>query len=219
MNNLNKDIFTLLAMELDYDDIMKFCTSSKKINNAVCKNNDFWRNKFHQKYFFKASSNNFRQLYKIFNNTIPLENEIFNLPLFITSELLDFFSNADFGNYPIYLNKGEDKLPIRDIISPLLNLKIMSRGIITYLFHIYFNIHKDLHLDNNFYKADETMKKYLPTYKLNEKFRFNQFLLPITSRGIEHNLTDKQKLLLKDPKIIDLVSRIKEIISFVDKYI
>jgi hypothetical protein len=41
MENLGRDVLTLIALEMAYPDILKFCSSSSKINKAVCKNEDF----------------------------------------------------------------------------------------------------------------------------------------------------------------------------------
>lgn len=45
MENLSKDILMLLAMEMDLPSLLNFCESSKKINDKVCKQNIFWKNK------------------------------------------------------------------------------------------------------------------------------------------------------------------------------
>ena len=45
MENLSKDILILLAMEMDLPSLLNFCESSKKINDKVCKQNIFWKNK------------------------------------------------------------------------------------------------------------------------------------------------------------------------------
>lgn len=45
MEYLNKDILMLLAIEMDLPSLLNFCESSKKINDKVCKQNIFWRNK------------------------------------------------------------------------------------------------------------------------------------------------------------------------------
>ena len=41
MENLNRDELILLALELDMPSLLKFCSSSKKIDDKVCKNTDF----------------------------------------------------------------------------------------------------------------------------------------------------------------------------------
>ena len=63
------------------------------------------------------------------------------------------------------------------------------------------------------------MKKYLTSYKLDEPFRFNKFILPITSRGVISDVTEEKKKMLNDPKISNLVSIIKELLSYSHKNI
>ena len=66
MESLSKDTLILLAMELDYADILKFCQTSKKINRYVCKNNDFWRNKLYLTYPLarKIESEDYEKIYR-----------------------------------------------------------------------------------------------------------------------------------------------------------
>jgi hypothetical protein len=45
MEKLPKDLIVYLAMELELPEILLFSMASKKTNERVCKNNDFWRNK------------------------------------------------------------------------------------------------------------------------------------------------------------------------------
>ena len=45
METLNKDMLVKIALELDLPRLLRFCESEKRINDKVCKNNDFWRNK------------------------------------------------------------------------------------------------------------------------------------------------------------------------------
>lgn len=42
---MNKDVLFLLALEMDDPSILNFCRSSKKFNEIVCNNNNFWRQK------------------------------------------------------------------------------------------------------------------------------------------------------------------------------
>jgi len=45
MENLNKDMLIKLGLELKLPDLLKFCSSEKRINEKVCNNKDFWLNK------------------------------------------------------------------------------------------------------------------------------------------------------------------------------
>ncbi len=42
MEKLSRDELFSLAVNLDLPDLLRFCSSSKKFNNEVCKNNDIW---------------------------------------------------------------------------------------------------------------------------------------------------------------------------------
>lgn len=45
MEDLNKDVLLLLAMQMDLPTLNNFCRTSKRINEKVCNNDIFWRNK------------------------------------------------------------------------------------------------------------------------------------------------------------------------------
>jgi hypothetical protein len=50
MENLDKNVLRMLALDLAMPDILKLCLTSKKINSEICKNNNFWRNKLYKDY-------------------------------------------------------------------------------------------------------------------------------------------------------------------------
>lgn len=45
MIRVTKDISALLALELNYPDIINLCTTHRKFNREICENESFWRNK------------------------------------------------------------------------------------------------------------------------------------------------------------------------------
>ena len=45
ITDLSNDELTVIGMLLDLPELLSFCSSSKRINNVLCKNNTFWRNK------------------------------------------------------------------------------------------------------------------------------------------------------------------------------
>lgn len=75
METLSKDVLVLLAMELDYFTILKFCSASKKINMYVYKNNDFWRNKLAKDFpnFKNRENRNDREQYAFLNRILTRE--------------------------------------------------------------------------------------------------------------------------------------------------
>ena len=42
MEKLGKDQLFLLAIELDFPQLLKFCESSKRINDLLCQKDDIW---------------------------------------------------------------------------------------------------------------------------------------------------------------------------------
>ncbi len=116
MDTLSKDALVLLAMELDYADIIKFCQTSKKVDRYVCQNNDFWRNRLYKEYPFSRNldTTNSRKLYREISNEIKNVNTFstqdvlgFNTPVYIREELVNFLSQADLGvtkNHQIPIN-------------------------------------------------------------------------------------------------------------------
>ena len=50
MESLPKDVLVYLALELDLVDIASLCRSNRKIDEKICKNHNFWRNKINRDY-------------------------------------------------------------------------------------------------------------------------------------------------------------------------
>ena len=48
--NLSKDLLFSLAIQLDLSDLLKFCSSSKQINDYVCKKDNIWLYKLNQQF-------------------------------------------------------------------------------------------------------------------------------------------------------------------------
>ncbi len=66
MEKLNKDAIVLIALELDYLEILNLCFTSKKFNKHICLNKFFWMNKI-KKDYPKISDNIFNNKHKINN--------------------------------------------------------------------------------------------------------------------------------------------------------
>jgi hypothetical protein len=187
MENLGKDVLILLAMELNYGDILKFCTSSNKINNIVCKNNHFWRNKLYKDYpSYTFSKNytleNFREIYeqmmemdKLLENTTVTRMIGYNTAVFLKPEMINFLTNVDFGNI-----KGTN-IPINFLLAPLLEKGVLSRAIVNILLATYLNKYK---LNSRGFNTTPEMNNYLSSYfdeidkdikNVNHKFNRNSF--------------------------------------------
>ena len=69
MEKLPKDMIIYLAMEMELLEIISFCNTSKKINERVCKNNIFWRNKIEKErpglldYLSEEKQKDYRKIY------------------------------------------------------------------------------------------------------------------------------------------------------------
>lgn len=66
MEKLNKDELILLALELDLGSILKFCASSKRFNEKICQDNNFWRRKLDKErpgIVAILPSDNYREIY------------------------------------------------------------------------------------------------------------------------------------------------------------
>ena len=50
MYKINKDIFFLLAIELDLEDLINFCSLNKNINEKVCKDKTIWYYKLEKEF-------------------------------------------------------------------------------------------------------------------------------------------------------------------------
>ena len=85
MEKLEKDQLFLLALELDLPELLSFCSSSKRINDLICKRNDIWYYKLNKefsdlKYTGKEPRPYYIKLKKISNvhpelrNILPLIN-------------------------------------------------------------------------------------------------------------------------------------------------
>jgi hypothetical protein len=169
MENLNKDVLILLALELDYMDIFKFCDTSSKINNIVCKNNNFWRNKLYKDYpnydfQQKHNAENYKKIYqqmvieKLIENTPDTSTQSyqgFKKPVFLKPEMINFLKNANFGNV-IGTN-----IPINFLLAPLLEKGVLNYCILSPLFA---NHLKPYQVSKGKFTASPEMNRYLSSY-------------------------------------------------------
>ena len=85
MEKTTKDIVIELAIQLDLPDILQFCLTSKKINNYVCSNKDFWIRKMYLDYGIKFADINYDDPRKYYENIRKLKTT-------------DFFNYSQLGN-------------------------------------------------------------------------------------------------------------------------
>ena len=55
LSDLSKDVLVYLALDMDLESIIKLCQTSSKINEKICKNDNFWLNKLINDYNIKKS--------------------------------------------------------------------------------------------------------------------------------------------------------------------
>ena len=77
MEKVTKDVLFLFAVELDLPSFLRFCRSSKIVNEKVCKQDDIWKYKLNKEFpdFTKLGlKKSFREIYTLlYNLTIVKE--------------------------------------------------------------------------------------------------------------------------------------------------
>ena len=174
--------------------------SSKHVNQNVCENQDFWRSLLYKKYpsVLGFKSSNYKKLYKFLRETIVSES-IFNKPVFISQNMVDFLRNIDFGS-----------VFISEVLNLLLQQGILTRPALTILLTLYLRKIKV----GTFLEVDDNMNKYLG-HTLTElekegKFDRNSFHAGNIKRIIGKNILkngDKQ-ILASNKTLANKITRI-----------
>ena len=167
MENVSKDVLFMIAIDMDYPDILKFCSSSKRINRDICANNSFWRNKLYKKYPFLLSHiqkrNDLKFLYRDVDKEIEKlkrvsggQNKGFMTLKYISPEFANFFLNTDFGDIP------NTNIPLNYILWPLLQKGIFTTAIAQRLLIIHLKNYKYHEEDGKvYYSSSPDMNLYL----------------------------------------------------------
>ena len=79
VSELNKDELFLIALQLNLPDLLSFCTSSKRINDLICQNNDIWIAKLNREFpnynpMFRKDTP--RQTYTLLYDLTNLKNKL-----------------------------------------------------------------------------------------------------------------------------------------------
>ncbi len=212
METLTKDTLILLALELNYMDVLKFCSTSKKINRHVCENNYFWRNKLYKEYplLEKGGNRDFRKFYKEIQEQVQKINTFveedkhisgFDMPNFLRPEAINFLLNIDLG-----FIKGTT-IPLKYLIWPILSKGIFTQSLFTFLLN--------KHLAKQ-HRVTDDMIKYLDNYltKLNidrNNFRYNK-IGPLTNALFipRKELTEFQLEELKSVGVFNLLKMVRD---------
>ena len=110
LQKLNKDELYLLALELDLPDLIRFCKTSKKINEKVCKSNEIWIHKLKEDFKITYSRRYnlepkklYILLYKLKDGLYILDADRGDLTLY------DFLYNPSTGGFLWYSLPNDDK--------------------------------------------------------------------------------------------------------------
>lgn len=112
LQNLPKDILFKLALDLDLPDLFSLCLSSKKYNDAICDNQDFWKQRLiKDKKTGKIVISSIKNPKKFYEQT---EKKFLNKKLieFAYSGNLEKLKKAlEFGADVLYTSKGYPSSP------------------------------------------------------------------------------------------------------------
>ncbi len=122
MERLHKDELILIAMNLEYSDIISMCETHPKFNESICRNDTFWFNKLRRDYP-NYQSFNIQSGYKDIYKTIYDIHDI-KWRLRLGGSLLDLYNRKRLsliGNAPY---QGIENLP--ESIGSLTNLQYLN---------------------------------------------------------------------------------------------
>jgi hypothetical protein len=153
-------------------DILRLCGTSKRIDSAVCQNENFWRNKLYKTYPFarklqeKYPITNFKKFYADVDKEVKFITRVpekiidntFNRPSFIKQNLVDFFLYSDFGLIP-----GTD-VPLNYILWPILQKGVISRSISTILLSNHLRKYIFIDHGKKYFRVSPEMELYLGNY-------------------------------------------------------
>ena len=73
LSHLNRDLLIELALDLDLPEVIKFCSSSQRINKTICESDVFWRKKFIKDYgdYPKVENKTWKEFYKYVTEARP----------------------------------------------------------------------------------------------------------------------------------------------------
>ena len=122
-----KDILGVIALDLNYYDILSLCSSHSRFNNRICQNNAFWYNKIKRDFpkeinEIDKNKNNYREIYEDLKSKFPV---------ILKDEYKSFFLNNLKGIANI------NRIFLVDAIRPYIHDGIISWDVLIKLFFIY----------------------------------------------------------------------------------
>lgn len=115
LTELSNDILFSLAIQLDLDDLLRFCLSSKKINDAICNKDNVWLYKLNKEF------PNWQEL----KGDLNIKNPITLFPIIEAKSLKDIYVTLYYWNIFTVLKK---KLKIENDIYKIYTLKMSFLG-------------------------------------------------------------------------------------------
>ena len=120
MDKLPKDALFSLALELNLPDLLRFCTSSKRINDLICRKNDIWIAKLNREFpnynpMFQKDTP--RQTYTLLYDLTNLKNK-----LDLTESIQEIYQMKKLNLY------GNEIKEIPKELKQLHNLQILDLG-------------------------------------------------------------------------------------------
>lgn len=79
INQLSINELYSIAVLLDYDDLLRFCSSNKRINDLICNKNDIWNYRLLKDFPDNSIKINPRKVYQKLNNLVNKAKEIMYL--------------------------------------------------------------------------------------------------------------------------------------------
>jgi hypothetical protein len=117
MEKLSKNELFLFAVELDYPDLVNFCLTNKKINEKICRNEEFWfyklKKEFPDYYKFDYKNKTSREMFK----TMTYRKEFyeglpFMMKMFKYDPIVKDSMKKVFDEYGKYLDSKIDKFEV-----------------------------------------------------------------------------------------------------------
>lgn len=76
MENLPKDVLSLIALDMDIEYVIRLCQTSHAFNNKICKDEYFWLNKLKKDYGISAYISKAKKEYLIIKNLLKTEPNV-----------------------------------------------------------------------------------------------------------------------------------------------
>lgn len=205
-----KDVWVLLALELDNPSLIKLCESNSSVNKNVCGNDFFWYNKILKEYpqpyydeYKKKDDTIFKEkyitlqrgkdLYQEAKKLKPVKLVGFQKPYFFAKpQYIEFFKLGDFGDIRIP-GKGES-ISIKSAIMPLLEAGMVNIIILAKLLRRYFK-KNNLITEEKWARSDALMNKYFgDVFSKNDGIDRNKINKPDINRLAAGMISEKVPL-------------------------